>query len=284
MPEKFLILGGNSFYGGNFAELVKRKGDEVDLYFRPAFDLLVDKTWRWLRMALENKPDYVVNFMSQSLVAESWAAPQDWIATNVAATTKLFDFLRKHGCKKYVHVSTPEVYGSNKDWVDESYSDWKPSTPYAVTRAAGDMMLKAYHNAYGFPMIITRTANIYGPWQPKHRVIPKAIACKRESKYFPLQGGGYSLRSFIHVQDACEGTYLVCKSGVLGETYHISTQREIFIRQVVEMIGCEIEDVDDRLGKDYAYKLNSDKLREMGWKDTISLEEGLKECERSTSA
>jgi dTDP-glucose 4,6-dehydratase len=282
MPQRFLILGGNSFYGANFAELVKRKGDEVDLYCRPAFDLLVDKTWRWLRMALEAGPDYVVNFMSKSLVAESWDAPQEWIATNVAATNKLFDFLRLHDCKKYIHVSTPEVYGSTFGWVDEGHP-FDPTTPYAVTRAAADMMLKAYHKAYGFPVVITRTANIYGPWQ-KDRIIPKAFSCKSRGEILPLHGNGESERSFIHVKDACEATYVVAKKGKLGETYHISTPKSHSIMEVVEMIGCEYEFVPDRLGKDRAYLLNSRKVRNLGWTDTISLEEGLRECEQLISA
>lgn len=278
MPEKFVILGSNSFYGRNFAEFVVGRGHHVYRLSKPAFNILHDRARTWLSW---NPDSYVVNFISQSLVAESWENPGLWLQTNAIATTMLFDAARECGVKKFIHVSTPEVYGSTPHWVEEDYP-YNPTTPYAVSRAAGDMMLKAYFKAYGFPMLITRTSNIYGPGQQDYRVIPKALQYKREGKKLQLHGGGWSKRSFIHIKDACEATYLLCKEGLIGETYHISTQDAHWIREVVSMIGCEYEEVEDRLGKDAAYLLNSDKLRRLGWRETINLEQGL--CELSTSA
>lgn len=277
MAERFLILGASSFYGSNFAEVVRKKGDEAICLSRPGFDINGD--WALDRSALDGA--YVVNFISQSLVAESWDHPDEWMRTNALSTTKLFDKLKAVGIRKFVHVSTPEVYGSTPGWVEEDYTEWKPSTPYAVSRAAGDMMLMAYWRACQFPAVITRTANIYGPGQPEHRIIPKAIACKRAAKVLPLEGDGASLRSFIHVRDACEATYLIAKRGEFGETYHISGDRSYSIKQVVQKIGCMYKPAPDRLGKDQAYLLDSSRLRAMGWQDKINLEEGLRECESS---
>jgi dTDP-glucose 4,6-dehydratase len=269
MAEKFLILGSSSFYGSNFAKYVAEMGDDTIEASRP----------HWSLGDMIPDADYIVNFCSQSLVAESWVTPWDWAHTNLTQTTKLFEEARKRQFKKFIHVSTPEVYGSTgKTWVKE-WQPFKPTTPYAVSRAAGDMMLKAYHKAYAFPAIITRTANIYGPGQPDYRIIPKAIAYKRKGGALPLHGGGASIRSFIHIRDACRATYLIAKNGKVGETYHISTSKAHGIKDVVEMIGCKWEHVPDRLGKDYAYLLNSDKVRDMGWTDFITLEEGLEECE-----
>jgi dTDP-glucose 4,6-dehydratase len=259
MPERFLILGANSFYGRNFAELVKARGGEVS-------------TIR--HYGLEDC-DYIVNFASKSLVAESWDSPEEWVEANALAFTQLIRKSRRFEFKKFVHVSTPEVYGSVPFWVYETQG-YNPTTPYAVSRAAGDMMLKAYGKAYGLPYIITRTANIYGEGQQDYRIIPKALAYKKSGESLPLHGGGESRRSFIHVKDACEATYLLCKEGKLGQTYHIGTKRDHSIRDVVEMIGCKYHDVEDRLGKDEFYLLNTDRLRAMGWSETISLEEGLR--------
>jgi dTDP-glucose 4,6-dehydratase len=272
MAEKFLILGASSFYGKNFIRLLQEKGDELVAAFNH-YGGLPDEDF-----------DYVVNFASKSLVVESWRAPEEWADANVSELSLLVSAWLGEDFKKFIHVSTPEVYGSTHGWVDETFSNWQPTTPYAVTRAAGDMMLKAYHKAHGFPMLITRTANIYGPGQQPYRLIPKALECKRTGEAFPLHGGGQSVRSFIHVRDACEATYLLAKKGVVGETYHISTNQAHSIEDVIAMIECPFTWAPDRLGKDQAYLLNSDKLRAMGWKDTISLEEGLKECEQSISA
>jgi dTDP-glucose 4,6-dehydratase len=270
MPERFLILGPRSFYGSSFIKLAMEKGDEV---IECGFD--IDKPWILDRNLVDGS--IVVNFISRSLVAESWDNPASWTTTNVTSTTKLVDKLKNTAIKKFIHVSTPEVYGSTPDWVDETYTDWKPSTPYAVSRAAGDMMLKAYHKAYGFPAIITRTANIYGPGQQNYRLIPTACSKKASGEAMALHGDGQSIRTFIHIKDACEATYKICKEGEVWETYHISTNKAHSIKEVVEMIGCKYEPAPERLGKDYAYLLNSDKLRAMGWKDTITLEQGL--CE-----
>jgi dTDP-glucose 4,6-dehydratase len=259
--EKFLVLGASSFYGSNFAKYAEERGEEVYRYSR--------HLWH-LGDYIGVKVDYIVNFASMSLVAESWDTPYDWIRTNAADTTTTFQ--QADGmCKKFVHVSTPEVYGSHKGWIGERCA-FNPSTPYAVSRAAADMMLMAYYRAYGFPGIITRTANIYGEGQKEPRIIPLAMRHKKEGKPLSLHGGGSTVRGFIHVKDACEATYLICKQGVPGETYHIAPKNVLPIRELVRMIGCEIgEDIPDRLGKDRSYMMDSSKLRGMGWTDKIRL-------------
>ena len=262
MAEKFLILGANSFYGRNFGALVESRGCSVVRY-------------RHYYQRLE-PCDYIVNFASKSLVAESWERPSEWFDVNATIfTTVLGELARDKRFKKFVHVSTPEVYGSVPYWVYETQG-YNPTTPYAVSRAAGDMMLKAYGKAYGLPYIITRTANIYGDGQQDYRIIPKALAHKKRGESLPLHGNGESRRSFIHIKDACEATYLICKEGKIGQDYHISTKAAHSIKEVVEMVGCKYHETEDRLGKDEFYLLNSDKLRSLGWSETISLEEGIR--------
>ena len=147
-----------------------------------------------------------------------------------------------------------------------------------------DMLLMAYHNAYGFPAVITRTANVYGPGQPPNRIVTQALLCKVHGKELPLEGGGNSIRCFIHVRDACEATYLAATKGKIGEVYHISGWTPLLIRDVVQLVGASWSLAPERLGKDYAYMLDSTKIRKLGWMDKISLEEGLRECELSISA
>lgn len=269
MAEKFLVIGHSSFYGSNFVKLLESKGCEV--------------TGLSLRSYVPDQlagAEYVVNFAAANIVAESWRKPAEYCLVNVVAHTELLEQLRKQKIKKYVHVSTPEVYGSVDYWATEDQV-FNPSTPYAVSRAAADMMLTAYWKAYDFPAVITRTANIYGPGQPENRIVTKALKCKKAGELLNLEGGGNSLRAFIHVKDASEALYVAAKRGKAGETYHISGWQQLSIRALVEKIGCKWEATEDRMAKDYAYKLDSTKLRKLGWMDKISLEEGLKECESS---
>lgn len=282
MADKFLILGASSFYGSAFAKYVEERGDVAVRWNRDEFHVFAKGDYGLLD---GYEQSYMVNFASKSLVAESWDFPCEWFKVNATATAGVFMTLSKEArLKKFIHVSTPEVYGSTEGFVDERYGQWRPSTPYAVSRAAGDMMLMAYHRAYGFPAIITRTANIYGPGQPKHRFIPLAFDTLRNDEKLELHGGGHTQRCWIHVRDACAATYLVAKQGSVGQTYHISTQQEISVanlaRKICRLLGKHeslLGTQPDRRGKDHAYLLTSDTLRRMGWRDTYTLDRGLQE-------
>ena len=229
-----------------------------------------------------------MNFAAQSMVAESWLTPVDWFRTNVVATVALHDELRRRDfLERYVHVTTPEVYGSSADGAIDEATPFNPSTPYAVSRAAADMSLKTFFEAYQFPVVLTRAANVYGPGQPLYRIIPRAIFAIRQGGKIGLQGGGTSTRSFIHIDDVCSATWMLMTGGTSGETYHISGDSLVSIRGLVEqicgMLGTAIEDAvevtPERLGKDACYALDSTKLRRaVGWQDDIALERGLAEC------
>jgi dTDP-glucose 4,6-dehydratase len=144
----------------------------------------------------------------------------------------------------------------------------------------------SFYKAYGFPVVFTRAANVYGPGQQLYRIIPRAMLYARLGKKMQLHGGGYSVRSFIHMDDVSNATWRIAVNGIAGSSYHISTRDTVTIRELVEQI-CELTGVDfnslaevtdDRLGKDQAYLLESSKLRnELGWKDTVSLQKGLSE-------
>lgn len=306
MNEKIVVIGSNSFSGASFVDYCLSEGCEVigmsrSLEPHPAFlpyrkrtgapftfmqlDLNHD-LGRMIEVMQAEKPDYVVNFAAQSMVAESWANPEQWFQTNTVATVALHDRLRKLDfMKKYVHISTPEVYGTCQGLMEESTS-YNPSTPYAVSRAAGDMSLMSFYKAYKFPVVFTRAANVFGPGQQLYRIIPRTILFFLTGRKLQLHGGGHSVRSFIHIRDVSDGTLKIARNGLPPEIYHLSTTRNISIRELVEMIavrvGVRFEDhvevVGERLGKDAAYLLDATKARDtLGWTDRISLEQGVDE-------
>ncbi|OGR62236.1 MAG: hypothetical protein A2X34_10745 [Elusimicrobia bacterium GWC2_51_8] len=220
------------------------------------------------------------------MVAQSWEHPEHWYQTNVTGNVKLHDKIRHFGfLKKYIHVSTPEVYGNCAGKVTES-TPFNPSTPYAASRAACDLHLRTFFSHYKFPVVFTRAANVYGPGQQLYRIIPRTILFIKLGRKIQLHGGGRSLRSFIHVRDMASATLKIAQAAPAGETYHISTDSHISIRQLVGII-CKmmngnfeecVEIVAERPGKDPAYLLDDRKLRnELGWKDCIALEQGIRE-------
>lgn len=305
--HKMLVIGSNSFSGASFVDYALDKDVQMIGTSRSAepIDAMLPYKWRdhsaftfqqldlnkdlsaIMDLIHDFKPEYVVNFAAQSMVAQSWENPTDWFQTNVISTVKLHNELRKCDfLKRYVHVSTPEVYGSCSGFVNEDYP-FNPSTPYAVSRAAADMSLRTFHSAYQFPVVTTRAANVYGHGQQLYRIIPRTILFIMLGKKLQLHGGGVSTRSFIHMKDVSDATWRAMLSGTNGHTYHISTNDVISIRDLVERI-CQklgvsfdehVEVVGERLGKDAAYHLESKKIRqELDWKDHVSLDEGLDEC------
>ena len=302
-----MIIGSNSFSGASFTDFALNQNALVTGVSRSSEPIEAFLPYRWkkhenfqfskldlnadlskiIELVNSLKPEYIINFAAQSMVAESWASPSDWFRTNTVATIQLHDALRKcEFLKRYIHVSTPEVYGSCSGFVNEDFP-FNPSTPYAVSRAAADMSLRTFHQAYDFPVVTTRAANVYGPGQQLYRIIPRTILFILLGKKIELHGGGVSTRSFIHMNDVSDATWKIMLNGKNGETYHISTPEVVSIRELVERI-CKklsvsfedhVEIVGERLGKDAAYHLRSEKIRNaLGWEDKISLDQGLDDC------
>jgi dTDP-glucose 4,6-dehydratase len=303
--EKYLILGSNSFSGATFADHLAAGGHDVIATSRSdePHDALLPYKWqkrpgrvRFRRIDLNNdldalksllateRPTHVVNFAAQSMVGESWLHPDHWMMTNVVSAVRLHDLLRNYDAlERYVHVTTPEVYGSTEGWIRED-APFNPSTPYAVSRAAADMSLRTYFANYQFPVVFTRAANVYGPGQQLYRIVPRTIVAAMTGQKLRLDGGGKSVRVFIHMSDVSDATLRIARKGTLGDAYHISGYELVSIRTLVEIIlkrlnrsfeDC-VEIGPERPGKDTAYTLDSFKLRtELGWRDTFSLERGI---------
>jgi dTDP-glucose 4,6-dehydratase len=304
-PEKYLILGSNSFSGATFADHLAAGGHDVIATSRSdePHDALLPYKWqkrpgrvRFRRIDLNHdldalksllaaeRPTHVVNFAAQSMVGESWLHPDHWMMTNVVSAVRLHDLLRNYDAlARYVHVTTPEVYGSTEGWIRED-APFNPSTPYAVSRAAADMSLRTYFANYQFPVVFTRAANVYGPGQQLYRIVPRTIVAAMTGQKLRLDGGGKSVRVFIHMSDVSDATLRIARKGTPGDTYHISGYELVSIRALVEIIlkrlnksfeDC-VEIAPERPGKDTAYTLDSFKLRtELGWRDMFSLERGI---------
>lgn len=308
MSDKIAVIGSNSFSGASFVRHCLSQGLEVLGASRSTEPAGCFLPYRWLPPAEQNrfrfvradlnhelaslmnalddfKPSWVVNFAAQGMVAQSWLQPAHWYQTNVVANVLLHDRLRQAGwLKKYVHVGTPEVYGSTSGVIDES-APFNPSTPYAASRAACDLHLKTFVAQYRFPAVWTRAANVYGPGQQLYRIIPRTILSIKLGQKLQLHGGGHSVRSFIHIDDVASATLAIARQAPAGHAYHLSTDRFISIRDLVAMI-CSmmnanfadvVEASNDRPGKDAAYTLDSTKARQtLGWRDIVALEAGVR--------
>jgi len=310
MSIKIVVIGSNSFSGSHFVDyalemnahvigisrslepsyvfLPYKKNTNIKNFFFYQLDLNEDLE-KIMDVIKDNRPDYVINFAAQSMVAESWLFPEHWFQTNVVSNVKFHDKLRKCDfMKKYIHVSTPEVYGPCSGIIKEN-TPFKPSTPYAVSRAACDLSLFSFYKHYNFPVVLTRSANVFGPGQQVYRIIPKTILSIKTNTKLQLHGGGFSTRSFIHIRDVVAGTFKIALQSEPGEVYHLSTDQFISIRLLVQLI-CKKLDVDfdkiveivsERPGKDAAYLLDSSKaFNTFGWRPEIKLEEGIDETIR----
>jgi dTDP-glucose 4,6-dehydratase len=305
--KKITVLGSNSFSGATFAAYALSQGYKVLGMSRSPepSDVLLPYKWadhagfRFVQADMNHdlerimdalnaeKPSVVVNFAAQSMVAQSWEHPEQWMMTNVVSSVKLHDRLRQvDWLEKYVQISTPEVYGSTAGVINEDLP-YNPSTPYAVSKAACDMSLQTFLKAYDFPVVFTRAANVCGPGQPLYRIIPRTIFCIMSGEKLQLHGGGTSVRSFIHMRDVSAGTLLAAEQAEPGKIYHFSTDERVSIRELVERI-CRKMEVDfdeyveltgDRLGKDAAYLLDASRAQnELGWQVETPLDTILDEC------
>ena len=311
--ERFLVIGSNSFSGSNCVEELLKRGyfvlgvsrsEQPSQIFLPHLWLLNNKNdnlnkknflfkkidlnydlFKLISLIEHYEITHIINFAAQGMVAESWKTPLHWYQTNLISQVALHDELRKiKRIKKYLHFSTPEVYGDTRNkWIIEN-NYYCPTTPYAVSRAACDLHLESFRKAYDFPVVLTRAANVYGPGQQLYRIIPRTILSCLSSQKLYVHGLGVSERSFIYIKDVMKATIDICLKANPGSEFHISTNQAISIKDLVKMIcdilAVEFDDIvvytEDRLGKDQSYFLDSKKLRsQFEWVEEYSLESGI---------
>jgi len=303
--RRVVVLGSNSFSGSDFIDLLLEdpqnevvgisRSPEKDPVFLPykqknlshftfhQMDLNHD-TSRIVDLLDTFKPDYIINFAAQSEVAPSWEHPEQWFQTNVVSLAKFINSIKdRKYLKKYIHISSPEVYGSCAGTVTES-APLNPSTPYAASKAAADLFLFTMYKNYHFPLVMIRSTNVYGAHQQLFKIIPKSVISIKLGKKIPLHGGGNAVKSYIYIRDISKGELAALEKGKIGNIYHLSPVQGYSVKEVVSKI-CTLmkkefsectEIVDERLGQDAAYVIDSTRARsELGWKSTVTLDNGL---------
>lgn len=227
--------------------------------------------------------DVVVHFAAESHVDRSIAAAADFVTTNVVGTQTLLDAALRHGVRRFVQVSTDEVYGSiaTGAWTEQAPLD--PSSPYSASKAAGDLLALAYHRTHGLDVVVTRGANTYGPYQYPEKIIPLFVTNLLDGHDVPLYGDGGNVRDWLHVDDHCHGVALAQTRGSAGGIYHLGGAAELTNRDLTGRLlaacgaGWErVRPVADRKGHDRRYALDTTATRrELGWTPTVDLDHGL---------
>lgn len=305
--QRYVVIGSNSFSGSDFTDLllenpendvigISRSPEKSPLFLR--YKRHVNPRFRFYQIDLNHdmpgllelldreRPEFVVHFAALLEPGYSWHKPEQWFETNVVALVRLADHLKEQRyLKRYLHISTPEVYGSCKGIVKED-TPLNPSTPYAASKAAGDLFLFTLVKGFSFPMIMIRSTNVYGAHQQLYRIIPRSVIYLRTGRIIPLHGGGAAIKSYIHIRDVSRGELAALERGTPGSIYHLSPDSSITVRGLVQLIcermGRRFEDaiatVDERLGQDAAYVIDSSRARrELGWNPQVSLDGGVDE-------
>lgn len=304
---KVLITGGAGFIGSNFVRHMVNKYPQYqifnldlltyagnlesvkDLEGKPNYTFIkADITDRDAIFSIweKEKFDYVVNFAAESHVDRSIKEPEIFVKTNVMGTQTLLDASRAINVKKYVQVSTDEVYG-DLDFDPTTFftedTPLSPSSPYSASKAGSDLIVRAYHETYGMPVNITRCSNNYGPYHFPEKLIPLTISRVLNDEKVPVYGNGGNVRDWLHVSDHCQAIDLVLHDGKTGEVYNVGGHNERtnleVVKTIIKTLGKSeelIEFVEDRLGHDRRYAIDPTKLEtELGWKPVYNFDTGI---------
>ncbi|MBZ5502466.1 MAG: dTDP-glucose 4,6-dehydratase [Acidobacteriia bacterium] len=299
------VTGGAGFIGSNFIRhiLSLRQGHRVVNYDKLTYagnlanleTVADDPNYRFVKGDICDGPavtaamegcDAVIHFAAESHVDRSIYEPSAAIETNVTGTFVLLQIARTLQVQRFVHISTDEVYGDILPgaFADEG-SHLRPSSPYSASKAASDLLVLSYVRTYGFPGLITRSSNNYGPFQFPEKFLPLMITNALDSKPLPIYGDGAQQRDWLHVEDNCRGILAVLERGRIGEVYNIGgldiVENLTMARRLLRVMSKPetlLSYVQDRPGHDRRYALKCEKMeRELGWKPMISLEDGLRQ-------
>ena len=303
---KLLVTGGCGFIGSNFIHYMLEKYPNCQIV---NLDKLTYAGNQANLKDLENNPNYsfvkgdicdpvivnevmktadqVIHFAAESHVDRSIDDGSVFVRTNVLGTNTLLQSALANEIKKFVHVSTDEVYGSIKEGSFTETDNLNPSSPYSSSKAGSDLLAMSYYTTYGLPVCITRCTNNFGPYQYPEKLIPFFISRLMEGKKIPVYGTGLNIRDWIYVEDHCSAVDFVLHKGSSGEIYNIDggnelTNLEITYR-LLEMLGKDessIEYVEDRKGHDFRYSLDGSKLEKMGWRPKYDFETALEQTVR----
>ncbi|MDI6724017.1 MAG: dTDP-glucose 4,6-dehydratase [Methanobacterium sp.] len=302
---KILITGGAGFIGSNFVRYMLDKYSDYKIVNLDALtycgnlenltEIEDNPNYTFIKGDISNKElineimvdiDYIVNFAAESHVDRSIEDPEIFIKSNILGTQVLLDAAKKYGIKKFLQISTDEVYGSlNKTGYFTEDTCLAPNSPYSASKAGADLMVRAYNETFNLPMNITRCSNNYGPYQFPEKLIPLMISNALEDEPLPVYGDGLNVRDWLHVYDHCTAIDLVLHKGKSGEIYNIGGNNEKknieIVKLILENLGKSeslIKYVKDRPGHDRRYAIDSTKIqKELGWKPKYTFETGISE-------
>lgn len=304
--KKILVTGGAGFIGGNFIHYLLKHYPHYKIYNLDALTYAGDLT---NHRHIEHNPhytfiqanindyatiislfhkyqfDYVIHFAAESHVDRSIQDPGVFVRTNVVGTQNLLEAARQVGISKFIHISTDEVYGE-LDFDPTTFftedTSLQPNSPYSASKAASDLLVRAYYETYNLPVNITRCSNNYGPYQNPEKLIPLIISRVLKDEKVPIYGDGQNIRDWLHVYDHCMAIDLVMHKGIAGEIYNIGGHNELTNLEVAQKIisflqkpDQLIEFVPDRLGHDKRYAIDPTKVENLGWKPTYSFDTGI---------
>ena len=289
---KLLVTGGCGFIGSNFVRYILKKHPSYKVINLDKLtycgckeslkDIEKDKRYKFVKGDICDKKlvgkiikgcDAILNFAAESHVDRSIKDASSFVSTNVHGTQVLLDAAKKKRIKRFVQISTDEVYGSVQKGSFKETTLLHPNSPYAASKAAGDHLALAYHTTFKLPVIVTRSSNNFGPYQFPEKVIPLFITNLLENKKVPLYGDGLNVRDWLYVLDNCRAIDMILHKGKPGEIYNIGGEYEIpnikLTRIILKLLNKTyrmIEYVPDRLGHDRRYSLDSKKMKKLGWK------------------
>ncbi|WP_342528178.1 dTDP-glucose 4,6-dehydratase [Chryseomicrobium sp. FSL W7-1435] len=303
---KILVTGGAGFIGGNFIHFMLKKYSHYRIYNLDALTYAGDLTkhkefetnsnYKFVKGDITNREellqlfevekfDYVVHFAAESHVDRSIIDPGIFVKTNVIGTQNLLDAARQYGIKKFVHVSTDEVYGEldlDPTTFFTEDTPLQPNSPYSASKASSDLLVRAYHETYKLPVNITRCSNNYGPYHFPEKLIPLTISRVLNDEKVPIYGDGKNIRDWLHVLDHCSAIDLVMHDGVNGEVYNVGGHNEKtnleVVQTIIKALGKSEElilFVEDRLGHDKRYAIDPSKLEKLGWKSIYNFDTGI---------
>ncbi|XJZ26967.1 dTDP-glucose 4,6-dehydratase [Bacillota bacterium Lsc_1132] len=304
---KLLVTGGAGFIGSNFVRYMVNKYPEYQIVnldlltyagnLENLKDIESKPNYKFVRGDIadrefvnglfeEEKFDYVLNFAAESHVDRSITSPEIFVQTNIQGTQALLDAAKKIGVKKYLQVSTDEVYGTlgATGYFTET-TPLAPNSPYSASKAGADLLVRAYHETFGLPINITRCSNNYGPYHFPEKLIPLMIINALHDKELPVYGDGLNIRDWLHVEDHCQAIDLVLHNGRVGEVYNVGGNNERtnidIVKTILKQLGKPeslIKFVKDRPGHDRRYAIDATKLRtELGWKPKYNFETGIEQ-------
>jgi len=298
---KILVTGGLGFIGSNFIlKLLKESNEfevvnvDAELYGadrRNLSEIQNHEKYEFVKGNITNRRlmeetisrcDLVVNFAAESFVDRSISDANPFLVSNIRGAFTVLDIITKQK-KRMLQISTDEVFGSLSSNTATEESKLNPSSPYAATKAAAELLINSYRVTYDSDVIITRCTNNYGPRQFSEKLIPKTIILAKQGQNIPIYGNGKNIRDWIHVDDHCNGILSLLLDGKSGQSYNISANNEMdnvtIVKMILKIMGKSedlIEYVEDRPGHDFRYSMSSNKIsKEYGWKPKIGFEEGI---------